>query len=175
MSTHRHGEEPVRLLADLIECLPRGKALDIAMGRGRNTLYLAACGFEVEGLDRDEAVVQACAEAASSRGLKVCARQVDLENHRLASENYDLIICFYYLQRSLIPQMREALRPGGMLLYETFLIDHHLQFGHPKRREFCFEHNELLDFFKSFRVLFYREGMVEDRTIAAQILAQKSR
>ena len=173
MSTHSHADAPAKLLADWMETLPRGKALDIAMGKGRNALYLADGGFEVEGLDRDDEAVRACEKAADLRGLKISARKVDLESYRLPSDRYDLIICFYYLQRSLIPQMREALRPGGFLLYETFLIDHHLQFGRPKHREYCFEHNELLNFFRSFRVLFYREGMVEDRTIAAQILAQK--
>ena len=173
METHQSREGPARLLVDFIGLFPKGKALDIAMGEGRNALYLSAQGFEVEGLEKDEEAIAACLAAAKSRCLKLIARTVDLEDYHLNRERYDLIICFYYLQRSLIPQIRESLKPGGMVVYETFLIDNHLQFGHPKHREYCFEHNELLNFFRDLRVLYYREGMIEDRLAAAQIIAQK--
>lgn len=174
MVEHPHGSQtPARLLVDYIHLLPKGKVLDIAMGEGRNALYLAAQGFEVEGLDKDEQAIQACLSMAKSRGLKLIARTVDLERHQLTSNRYDLVICFYYLQRNLIPQMKAALKPGGMVVYETFLIDNHLQFGHPRHREYCFEYNELLEFFRDFRVLFYQEGMAEGQTYTAQIVAQK--
>jgi len=173
METHQHNQGPAKLLVDFVGLLPKGKALDIAMGEGRNALYLASQGFDVEGVDKNEEAVKACLSSAKARGLKLIVRTVDLEKYQLHQTHYDLIICFYYLQRSLIPQMRLALKPGGMVVYETFLIDNHLQFGHPKHREYCFEHNELLNFFRDFRVLFYHEGMIEGRTAAAQIVAQK--
>ena len=173
MEKHQHRQEPSKLLVDYIGLFPKGNTLDIAMGEGRNALYLAAQGFEVEGLEKDEQAIAACLAAAKSGGLKLIARTVDLENYQLTRDRYDLMICFYYLQRSLIPRIKESLKPGGMVVYETFLIDNHLQFGHPKHREYCFEHNELLNFFRDFRVLYYREGMIEDRLAAAQIIAQK--
>ena len=70
-SVHRHNDEPVSLLVDFIDRLPQGKALDIAMGRGRNALFLASRGFEVEGLDRDELSVLACEQAAKAQGLQI--------------------------------------------------------------------------------------------------------
>jgi 2-polyprenyl-3-methyl-5-hydroxy-6-metoxy-1,4-benzoquinol methylase len=173
MQTHPYHEKPARLLVDFVGLLTKGKALDIAMGEGRNALYLASQGFEVEGLEKNEKAIASCLAAAESRGLKLIARTVDLEQYQLSRARYDLVTCFYYLQRSLIPQIREALKPGGMVVYETFLIDNHLQFGHPKHREYCFEHNELLNFFRDFRVLFYHEGLIEAQTAAAQIIAQK--
>jgi 2-polyprenyl-3-methyl-5-hydroxy-6-metoxy-1,4-benzoquinol methylase len=173
METHQHRQDPAKLLVDFVGFLPKGKALDIAMGEGRNALYLASQGFEVEGLERNEEAIRTCLTTAKSCGLKLIARTVDLEQYHLNQSHYNLITCFYYLQRSLIPQIREALKPGGMVVYETFLIDNHLQFGHPKHREYCFEHNELLNFFRDFRVRFYHEGMVEGRTFAAQLIAQK--
>lgn len=173
MERHQHAKEPAKLLVDFIDILPKGKALDIAMGEGRHALYLAAQGFEVEGLDKSEEAVAACLASAKSRGLKLSARTVDLEAAQLSPGRYDVITCFYYLQRSLIPQIKEALKPGGMVVYETFLIDNHLQFGHPRNRDYCFEHNELLNCFRDYRVLFYREGMIENQTIASQIVAQK--
>jgi 2-polyprenyl-3-methyl-5-hydroxy-6-metoxy-1,4-benzoquinol methylase len=173
METHQHAQEPAKLLVDFAGILPKGRALDIAMGEGRNALFLARQGFEVEGLDRNEVAIQACLTTAKSRGLKLVARTVDLEHYPLSRSHYQLITCFYYLQRNLIPQIREALKPGGMVVYETFLIDNHLQFDHPKHREYCFEHNELLNFFRDFRVLFYHEGIIEGQTFVAQLVAQK--
>ncbi len=145
------------------------------MGRGRNALYLAAQGFDVEGLERDQQAIAACLTAADACGLQLTARQVDLEQHRIPPGYYDLIICFYYLDRNLMPQIKEALRPGGMVVYETFLIDNHDRFGHPRHREYCLAYNELLNTFKDFRVLFYHEGMIENRKAVAQIVAQKTR
>jgi 2-polyprenyl-3-methyl-5-hydroxy-6-metoxy-1,4-benzoquinol methylase len=173
VETHQHNHEPAKLLVDFVGLLPKGKALDLAMGEGRNALYMASQGFDVEGVDKNEEAVKTCLSSAKARGLKLIVRTVDLEKYQIHPVHYDLIICFYYLQRNLIPQIRRALKPGGMVMYETFLIDNHLQFGHPKHREYCFEHNELLNFFRDFRVLFYHEGMIEGRTIAAQIIAQK--
>ena len=57
-----------------------------------------------------------------------------------------------------MPQIVQALKPGGILVYETFLIDNHERFNHPRRREFCLNHNELLSLFGELRVLAYREG-----------------
>ncbi len=173
MDTHQHHQIPAKLLVDFIGLLPKGKALDIAMGEGRNALYLASQGFDVEGVDKNEEAVKACLASAKACGLRLIVGTVDLEKYQIHPAHYDLIICFYYLQRNLISQIQLALKAGGMLVYETFLIDNHLQFGHPKHREYCFEHNELLNFFRDFRVLFYHEGMIEGRTIAAQIVAQK--
>lgn len=173
-SAHQALDEPARLLVDSLDLLPRGKALDIAAGRGRHALYLAARGFEVDALERDAEAVSYCQSIAREHRLRVQARQMDLERCTLAPSLYHLVVCFYYLQRDLIPQMIQALKPGGMVIYETFLIDNHTRSGHPRNRAYCFEHNELLGFFKDLRVLFYREGTVEGPTFVAQIIAQKN-
>ncbi len=70
--------------------------------------------------------------------------------------------------------MKEALKPGGVLLYETFLIDQHLRTGHPQRREYCLEHNELLHLFSGLRVLFYHEGQDAKGTYKASLVAQRA-
>ncbi len=78
------------------------------------------------------------------------------------------------LQRNLVPRMKEALKAGGFILYETFLIDQHLKTGHPKRREYCFEHNELLKLFLDFRIIYYREGQDSKGIYKASLVAQKT-
>ncbi len=169
--------EPSQLLVEYLPLLPRGKALDVAMGKGRNALFLASQGFEVIGLERDEEAIHACMTEARRLGVRVDARQADLEDMEfcwIEKSAYDVVVCFYYLQRSLIPHIDEALKPGGVLLYETFLIDQHLRTGHPQRREYCLEHNELLRLFSGLRVLFYHEGQDVRGTYKASLVAQRA-
>lgn len=164
------------MLIEYLPLLPKGKALDVAMGKGRNALYLASKGFEVVGLEKDRESIDACLSDAKRLGVSIDARCVDLEDlesYQIEKSAYDVVICFYYLQRNLIPSMKEALKPGGFLIYETFLIDQHLKIGHPRHREYCFEHNELLRSFIDFRIIFYREGQDAKGTYKASLVAQK--
>lgn len=85
---------------------------------------------------------------------------------------------FFYLTRPLFPHIIDALKPGGVLLYETFLIDNHLHYQHPRRKEFCLAHNELIDLTSDLRILHYDEGPHEghrgvESTYTAQLVAQK--
>jgi dihydroneopterin aldolase len=157
--------------------LSGGRALDLACGRGRNTLYLAQEGFQVEAWDRDADALEALRAQAAARGITaVTTRLVDLEREpKIPAGAYDVIVVSYYLQRDLAPEIAQALRPGGLLLYETFLIDNHERFNHPKRREFCLEHNELLTLFPTLRVLAYREGARDPKTgpFTAALVAQR--
>jgi 2-polyprenyl-3-methyl-5-hydroxy-6-metoxy-1,4-benzoquinol methylase len=143
------------------------------MGKGRNALYLAKHGFEVEGVDIDETSVKECREVASKRRLKIQAQVVDLTDYHVSPNTYNVILCFNYLQRDLIPQMKAGLKKGGVILFQTFLIDQHIKFGKPKHKEYCFEHNELLRFFQDFRVIFYKEGFVTEEKAVASLVAQK--
>jgi len=170
---HENSREPARFLVENIGLLPRGKALDVAMGNGRNAIYLARAGFEVEGVDRSEATVSEAQEAARQTGVTIRAQVADLEgNYRIAGGAYDLIICFHYLHRPLIPQIRDGLRPGGMVVYETFTVDQP-RYGKPSNPDYLLKYNELLDLFRGFRCLRYREGIIDDKAIAS-IIAQKA-
>lgn len=170
-------QEPAKLLIEHINLFPSGgKVLDVAMGRGRNAIYLARNGFQVTGLEIDTEAIQACEDLVRKENLPVEIRQVDLEDlasYEIESSYYDGIICFFYLQRNLIPRLKEALKPGGVIIYETFLIDNHIKFGHPRHKEYCFNHNELLHLFIDYRILFYREGPNPKGTICASLVARK--
>ena len=71
-----------------------------------------------------------------------------------------------------MPQIKEGLRTGGMVVYETYLIDQP-QFGKPRNPDYLLKHNELLDIFRGFRCLRYREGIIENRKAVAGIVAEK--
>jgi tellurite methyltransferase len=164
---------PSRFLVDHIQLLPRGRALDIAMGAGRNAIYLARMGFEVDGVDISAGAIRTALRQAGEQGVKIRAEVADLEkNYRIEPDLYDVIVCFNYLQRSLMPRIKTGIKKGGMIVYETFIIDQE-RFGHPRNPDFLLRHNELLNIFRDFRCLRYREGIIEDRKAVASLIAEK--
>lgn len=181
---HAADPPPARFLVQQLHRLPKGKALDVAAGAGRNALFLASHGFQVEAIDRDEQALTALAATARQRNLRnLTVRPVDLEKDDQTPEfpkgEYDVIVVFFYLYRSLFPALLDALKPNGVLVYETFLIDNYLRHRHPRRWEFCLAHNELLRLTSRLRVLHYDEGEHEggygaDAAFTAQLVAQKT-
>ena len=144
------------------------------MGNGRNSVYLAGLGFEVEGLDISEEAVTRALESARKSGVRITAKKVDLErDFRIEEGAYDLIVCFNYLHRPLIPALRRGLRRGGIVVYETFTVEQ-AGFGKPRNPDHLLRHNELLELFRDFRCLRYREGIFESRKAIASIIAEKT-
>ncbi len=179
---HR-SQSPAPLLLRFLPRLPKGKALDFASGYGRNAFFLASNGYAVEGFDRNDAAIAFCNEKARKEGHSFTAHFTDLEKEVPSKEEtYDVATCFYYLDRKIISKLKQSLKIGGMIVYETFLIDQHRQYGKPSRTEFCWEYNELLHHFSDFRILFYHEGMIppedentpsENGTWVAQLIAER--
>ncbi len=173
---------PAQFLQESIVRLPKGTALDVASGQGRNALYLAGLGYTVDAVDRDRQALASLADIASQRHvLNLTTRHVDLEADPsnppdLGAVQYDVILVFFYLHRPLFPSLLRALKTGGVLVYETFLIDNHLRRQHPRRKEFCLAHNELLRLTDGLRVLYYEEGEHEggiEPAYTARLLAQR--
>lgn len=170
---HESGFEPAQFLVENIELLPKGRALDVAMGAGRNAIYLAKMGFDVEGVDVSPEAVNTALESARKAGVTIRTQVADLVgNYYIEKDAYEVIICFNYLQRSLMPQIKDGLRKGGMVVYETFIVDQ-AKFGKPKNPDYLLKHNELLDMFRDFRCLRYREGIIEGPKAIASIIAEK--
>jgi SAM-dependent methyltransferase len=172
---HMHkSTQPAEFLVANRSLLPAGRALDLAMGAGRNAVYLAKEGFDVEGIDISAEAVDKALALAGTEGVKIATLVADLENgYKLAPASYDVIICFYYLHRPLIREIKEALRPGGVVVYETYNADQ-AEWGRPKNPDHLLKHNELLGMFCDYRILRYREGVIEPRKAIASIIAQKS-
>jgi tellurite methyltransferase len=175
------GEEPASFLRQMMEAytwpLPRGRALDVACGKGRNALYLAGLGFDVVAMDISSVALAAGRSRAEVKQLTIDWRQTDLEEVRLDEAGFDLIVNFNYLQRSLTAQIKRALKIGGYVIYETYLIDQK-EIGHPKNPAYLLDHNELLESFGDLRILYYREGKFADADVAsyrAGIVAQRLR
>jgi tellurite methyltransferase len=166
--------EPASFVRELLPHLPRGAALDLACGAGRHTLFLAESGRHVTAVDRSGVAIdklEAAARAArlpvrriSALGKKsrpfpqgIELMEADLEGIELPEESFDLILNIRYLQRPLFPQMCRALRPGGVLLFETYTRAQ-LEFdGGPRNPAHLLEPDELRTAFPALRLLFYRE------------------
>lgn len=118
------GTGPSAFLAESIDLLksrcPGRRALDIACGEGRNSIFLAQSGFLVTGLDISEQGLAKARRRARSEGLTIRFRRTDLEKRTFAGP-FDLIVNINFLLRGLFPVMVEALSPGGIVLVETLL------------------------------------------------------
>jgi 2-polyprenyl-3-methyl-5-hydroxy-6-metoxy-1,4-benzoquinol methylase len=155
----------------------RGRALDIATGKGRNAIFLAEQGFHVVAIDVSPVALDEARGRAAGKSLSISWQQANLERIELPKTTYDLIVNFNYLQRSLIPQIKTALAPGGHVIFETYLIGQEA-IGHPKNPAYLLRHNELLELFRDFRVLCYREGKFsegEETAFRAGIFAEKTK
>nr|MBC8284190.1 class I SAM-dependent methyltransferase [Nitrospinota bacterium] len=91
------GEKPIPFLVDNIHILPKGKALDVAMGEGRNGVYLATQGFDVTGLDISEKGLEKAHALAAKNNVSIQTKVVDLETVELEPNSYDLILCTYFM------------------------------------------------------------------------------
>lgn len=149
-------------------------ALDLACGRGRNAILLAEHGRHVTAVDWSAAAlgiledrahelkipvrrIQKIEEGKQAARAGIDLLQADLETIQLPANRYGLILCVRYLQRSLFPQMARALRPGGMLLFETY-TQAQLEFsGGPRDPAHLLKGGELREAFPELEVFFYRE------------------
>jgi tellurite methyltransferase len=150
--------EPSALLVRFSGLLPHsGLGLDLACGYGRNALFLARQGLAAIGIDHSLEALKSGREDAARANLKVSFVQADLTRFALPTDSFSVVICFNYRDRNLYPSIRAALRPGGLVLYESYTFEH-LKFGHkPVDPAHLLERNELLQAFGDWEILFYRE------------------
>ena len=160
-----YGKDPAAFLKQKLDGLKKGKTLVLAMGEGRNAVYLAQNDFDVTGVDISEVAIEKCKRLAEERNTTVNAVVADLTDYDMGKAQFDLITNFYYYEPSIFPQVIDALKPGGMFILEQFSIDHlnyreTSRFG-PRNPDYLIKPNELLEHFKSLRILYYEDTVVE--------------
>lgn len=132
-----------------------GTALDVACGSGRNLVWLAQTGWQVTGVDRD---------AAATAPLQSLAKIVDadIENAPwpLPQQQFDLVVVCNYLWRPLFDTIKSAVKPGGLLIWETF-ADGQQTIGRPSRPDFLLQRGELLRVCHDWHIVAY-EDLFED-------------
>lgn len=169
-----YGKDPVIFLKKSLHLLPKGKALDIAAGEGRNAVFLAENGWDVDAVDVSKKGLEKANKLAKEKNTKIHTLFKDLRTYKLPKNTYDVIVNFYYLQRDLFPQIKEALKPGGMIVFETFTVEHLTVTGSKMKREYCLEKEELKEAFSDFEIIQYEEIKNGNKAIA-HIIARKKK
>jgi SAM-dependent methyltransferase len=152
--TEQLSDAPSSIVKQFYRLAEGKKALDIASGNGRNALFLAKQGFAVDAVDISDAGLNLFA-GKHEKVRPICA---DLDNFDIASGQYDLILNIKYLNRRLFPYVREGLKRGGVIIFQTFLDSADENTEQPHCRDYLLRENELLHAFLSLRILYYREG-----------------
>ncbi|MCG8068889.1 MAG: methyltransferase domain-containing protein [Candidatus Thiodiazotropha taylori] len=170
---------PAEVLLSNAHLLPeQGSALDLACGLGGNALFLAQRGFTVEAWDLSSVAIQRLAQGAGQLKLNnLHARVRDVESQPPRTEQFDVIVVSYFLERSLIPTLIQALKPGGLVFYQTFTRQAVSSEG-PQNPAFRLADQELLQLFSQLHVRVYREeGRLGDLSLGsrdvAMLVAQK--
>lgn len=161
----QHAEPPaaVRVLEENRHLLPAtGEALDLACGLGGNALRLAEHGLRTAAWDLSSVAIDKLEHWAIERGLAIDTAVRDVIAEPPAQASFDVIVVSWFLDRSLAPALIDALRPGGLLFYQTFTAARVEAIG-PDNPDFLLGEGELLTLFRPLRVRVYREeGRIGD-------------
>lgn len=170
------GKEPVLSLKNYLSHLKPGKAIDIAMGEGRNSVFLAQHGFTVEGIDCASAAVQKAQKLAQEKNVSFEAKTQNLDFFLMPLMRYDTILMTYYKPLArFFSEIRRGLVLGGTFLLEAYTTEHlrHQKTPNPNIDfEECYKPNEVLSHLKEFQILLYKE-IPEGSAHTVQVIARK--
>jgi len=142
--------------------------LDLAAGRGRHALFLAGRGHKVVAIDRDISRLP-----AHSNIEPLAADLEDGSPWPLPERRFGAVVVTNYLHRPLMPALIEAIAPGGVLLYQTFMVGNE-RFGKPSRPEFLLNDGELLELVRgAFSVTAYEARLISDPMAMVQRIAAR--
>jgi tellurite methyltransferase len=155
--------QPARVLVENTHLLPKvGCALDLACGLGANARLLAKQGLDTVAWDFSTVAISKLSAYAGQVGLPLHAEVRDVELNPPPERSFDVIVVVHFLERRLAPDLITALRPEGLLFYQTWVREAVDKAG-PDNPDYRLASNELLSMFSPLRVLVYREeGTVGD-------------
>lgn len=150
---------------------PKRDALDVACGAGRHCVWLAGRGWNATGCDISIEGLHRARQLALERNALVNLVCADIDRMPPLIPPFDLIACFFYLNRNLFWWLKTALRPGGLIVYKTYTTNQ-LQFeGGPRNERHLLWPGELQDTFRNFNVLYHEERVAGEGI--AELIAQK--
>jgi SAM-dependent methyltransferase len=168
--TPRFNTAPNGFLVTMTKGVKPGRSLDVGMGQGRNTVYLAQQGWDSVGFDPADRAVAAAEDAAKKLGVRITTHVARAEDFDWGTSQWDLILLSYVGAREFPDKVVRALKPGGMVIVEAFHRD--ATKAHPIGGAVVFDTNELLTIFKDLRVVRYEDttsvgdfGLEETRVV----------
>lgn len=168
------GKSPAQFLAENYHYIPyEGTVLDMGMGEGRNAVFLAQKGYKVTGVDLSSVAVKKSYLLAQEFGVKIKGVVASLKDYKIAPGSFDAIICFYWVDRSMVEKIKTWLKPGGVLIYEGYTLKERER--DPAKRsdpslDNYLKEQELLRLFPGMRVLKYEEPLHEKEFRSSIIL-----
>ncbi len=155
----------------------QGQVLDLACGKGQNGLYLKQNNIDLLFADIQQVhLANLVTHEYVDQSNVWCAdfeSETQIDAIKLSKMQLQGVIVFRYLHRPLFNALKKSVKPGGLVIYETF-TKQNKQFGRPNRDQFLLKEGELKSLFKDWEILFYFEGIKHnpDRAVA-QIVCQK--
>jgi SAM-dependent methyltransferase len=157
--------EPSGIIAKYWHLASSGRALDIACGNGRNSIFLAQNGFTVDAVD----ISTVATDHLAGQYSNIRVHCEDLDSWKIPQNHYEFIVNIRFLDRNLFPQIQAGLKVGGVLIFESFL--------NGETDKYCLKTNELLHAFSNFRIIYYEEKETdhgERYDHMASLVAQKT-
>jgi SAM-dependent methyltransferase len=171
-----HKNNPVVLLKEWLPKLSVGKALDVACGAGRNSIYLARSGFQVDAIDVSAEGLRKARQQAMQQGLEINWIEHDLDQVFSFDTDYDLIIVMWYVNLELITRLCDCLVAGGYLLCEEHLLTDQEVIG-PSSPDYRVVPGALRETVSGLDVLLYEESVetssTGEKVASARVVAQK--
>lgn len=168
---------PVVLLQDWLPKVPVGKALDVACGAGRNSIFLAQSGFQVDAIDISPEGLRKARQLAEGQGLNINWMEHDLDQAFRFDTEYDLIIVMWYVNLALVSRLCDCLATGGYLLCEEHLITDQDVIG-PTSSNYRVAPGALREAVSGLNVLLYEEiienGSDDERVASARVAGIKN-
>ncbi len=172
--------QAAQVLQENLHLLPAtGKAFDLACGKGGNAMLLAEQGLETHAWDISKTAIDNLQKISLTRNISLELETRDLSLSPPVPKSFDIIVVTRFLDRGLIPFLLDALRDGGLIYYQTFIREKTATTG-PRNPDYRLAKNELLNLFRSLKLVFYREeGRLGNLELGfrneAMLIAQKSK
>lgn len=147
---------PHTLLTKFWPTIPGRHVADIAMGNGRDALFLSEKGFFVTGLEGSIEAINITKNTMAQKGLVVYPVLGDARRLPYGKGVFDCILVFYFLKKEIMDEMKDLLKKGGIFIYETFLKRQN-DIDRPRNPDYLLDDGELIGYFRGFELLFYEE------------------
>lgn len=167
--------DPHDLIVNFAHLFEGKRVLDIAMGRGRDALYLASRGVRTTGIELSVEAIRLAREEARLKAVPLDVVRGDAGELPFRKGSFGGIVVFFFLLREISRDIAEMLQPGGILIYESFLKRQN-EVDRPRNPAFLLNDGELLSLFPGLEPIHYEEGAHERSgkiRITAQLVARK--